>query len=213
MSQSVTLNFVPFSNKKLYVYRDSVQNDIRITNVRQRTSDLILLGMEMAGLAEKLIYLVFSAYTNHSPQTPHMLLKQLSGEELYGVFTRDGDRKPVQTGLSMSVYQSKTGPPSKRFGFLCMHRVPGGVIKLSAVLATTSLASQCLPSATIKHSTNSHFKISQVWYPAHFHYAQKPSERRESAQGASIQELSRTFQFRQVQPRIPLCSFVSKKCH
>ena len=34
--------------------------------------------------------------------------------------------------------------------------------------------------------SNSHFKISQVWYPAHFHYAQKPSERRESAQGASI---------------------------
>ena len=33
---------------------------------------------------------------------------------------------------------------------------------------------------------NSHFKISQVWYPAHFHYAQKPSEHRESAQGASI---------------------------
>ena len=27
---------------------------------------------------------------------------------------------------------------------------------------------------------------SQVWYPTHFHYAQKPSERRESAQGASI---------------------------
>ena len=34
--------------------------------------------------------------------------------------------------------------------------------------------------------SNSHFKISQVWYPAHFHYAQKPSEHRESAQGASI---------------------------
>ena len=35
---------------------------------------------------------------------------------------RDGDRKPVQTGLSIAVNQSKTGPPSKRFGFLCMHR-------------------------------------------------------------------------------------------
>ena len=41
-----------------------------------------------------------------------------------------GHRKPVQTGLSMAVNQSKTGPPSKWFGFLCMHRVPGGVIKL-----------------------------------------------------------------------------------
>ena len=61
---------------------------------------------------------------------------------------RDGDRKPVQTGLSIAVNQSKTEPPSKRFGFLCMHRVPGGVIKLSA--PTFSLASQCLPSATIK---------------------------------------------------------------
>ena len=62
--------------------------------------------------------------------------------------SRDGDRKPVQTSLSIAVNQSKTGPPSKRFGFLCMHRVPGGVIKLSAPIS--SLASQCLPSATIK---------------------------------------------------------------
>ena len=85
-----------------------------------------------------------------------------------------------ETGLSIAVNQSKTGPPSTRFGFLCMHRVLGGVIILSA--PTSSLASQCLPSVTIK----SHFKISQVWYPAHFHYAQKPSERRESGQGASI---------------------------
>ena len=96
------------------------------------------------------------------------------------VVNRDGDREPVQTGLSIAVNQSKTGPPSKRFGFLCMLRVPGGVIKLSA--PTSSLASQCLPT----RRSNSHFKISHVWYPAHFHYAQKPSERRESAQGASI---------------------------
>ena len=63
---------------------------------------------------------------------------------------RDGDRKPEtgSTGLSIAVKQSKTGPPSKRFGFLWMHRVPGGVIKLSA--PTSSLASQCLPSTTIK---------------------------------------------------------------
>ena len=65
-----------------------------------------------------------------------------------GVGMGTGNRKPVQTGLSIAVNQSKTGPPSKRVGFLCMHRVPGGVIKLSA--PTSSLASQCLPSATIK---------------------------------------------------------------
>ena len=58
------------------------------------------------------------------------------------------NREPVQTGLSIAVNQSRTGPPSKWFGFLCMHRVPGGVIKLSA--PTSSLASQCLPSAMIK---------------------------------------------------------------
>ena len=107
--------------------------------------------------------------------------------------SRDGDRKPVQTGLSIAVNQSKTGPPSKRFGFLCMHRVTGGVIKLSA--PTSSLASQCQPSATIKLP----FQNYQVWYPAHSHYAQKPSEHRESAQGASIyrnfQELSSSGKF------------------
>ena len=45
--------------------------------------------------------------------------------------------------------------------------------------------------------SNSHFKISQVWYPAHFHYAQKPSEHRESAQGASryFQELTSSGKF------------------
>ena len=59
-----------------------------------------------------------------------------------------GDRFICDTGLSIAVNQSKTGPPSTRFGFLCMHRVPGGVIKLSA--PTSSLASQCLPSATIR---------------------------------------------------------------
>ena len=59
-----------------------------------------------------------------------------------------GNRKPAQTGLSIAVNQSKTRPLSKRFGFLCMLRVPGGVIKLSA--PTSLLASQCLPSATIK---------------------------------------------------------------
>ena len=64
------------------------------------------------------------------------------------IIFRDGDREPVQTRLSIAVNQSKTGPPSKRFGFLCMHRVPGGIIKLSA--PTSSLASQCLPSAMIK---------------------------------------------------------------
>ena len=58
------------------------------------------------------------------------------------------DRFICDTGLSIAVNQSKTGPPSTRFGFLCMHRVSGGVIKLSA--PTSSLASQCLPSATIK---------------------------------------------------------------
>ena len=72
---------------------------------------------------------------------------EFSSLEIY-INVRDGNRKPVQTGLSMALNQSKTGPPSKRFGFLCMHRVPGGVIKLSA--PTSSLASQCLPSATIK---------------------------------------------------------------
>ena len=61
---------------------------------------------------------------------------------------RDGDRFICDTGLSITVNQSKTGPPSTRFGFLCMHRVPVGVIKLSA--PTSSLASQYLPSATIK---------------------------------------------------------------
>ena len=40
-----------------------------------------------------------------------------------------GDRFICDTGLSIEVNQSKTGPPSTRFGFLCMHRVPGGVIK------------------------------------------------------------------------------------
>ena len=45
------------------------------------------------------------------------------------LMVRDGNREPLQTGLSIAVNQSKTGPPSKRFGFLCMHRVPGGVIK------------------------------------------------------------------------------------
>ena len=64
------------------------------------------------------------------------------------VWMGTGNRKPVQTGLSIAVNQSKTGPPSTQFGFLCMHRVPGGVIKLSA--PTSSLASQCLPSVTIK---------------------------------------------------------------
>ena len=64
------------------------------------------------------------------------------------IYIKDGDREPVHTGLSIAVNQSKTGPPSTRFGFLCMHRVPGGVIKLSA--PTSSLASQCLPSETIK---------------------------------------------------------------
>ena len=33
------------------------------------------------------------------------------------------------TGLSIAVNQSKTGPPSTRFGFLCMHRVSGGIIQ------------------------------------------------------------------------------------
>ena len=42
------------------------------------------------------------------------------------------DRFICETGLSIALNQSKTGPPSTRFGFLCMHRVPGGVIKLSA---------------------------------------------------------------------------------
>ena len=70
--------------------------------------------------------------------------------DLSSLIIRDGDRKPVQTGLSIAVNQSKTGPPYKRFGFLCMLRVPGGVIKLSA--PTSSLASQCLPSAMIKQS-------------------------------------------------------------
>ena len=50
-----------------------------------------------------------------------------------------GDRFICDTGLSIAVNQSETGPPSTRFGFLCMHRVPGGVIKLSA--PTSSLAS------------------------------------------------------------------------
>ena len=59
-----------------------------------------------------------------------------------------GNRFMCDTGLSIAVNQSKTGPPSTQLGFLCMHRVPGGVIKLSA--PTSSLASQCLPSATIK---------------------------------------------------------------
>ena len=59
-----------------------------------------------------------------------------------------GDRFICDTGLSIAVNQSKTGHPSTRFGFLCMYRVPVGVIKLSA--PTSSLASQCLPSVTIK---------------------------------------------------------------
>ena len=45
-----------------------------------------------------------------------------------------GNRKLVQTGLSIAVNQSKTGPPSKRFGFLCMHRVPGGNKTVSTYL-------------------------------------------------------------------------------
>ena len=69
----------------------------------------------------------------------------VSGSEV-GMGTRD--RFICETGLSITVNQSKTGPPSTRFGFLCMHRVPGGVIKLLA--PTSLLASQCLPSATIK---------------------------------------------------------------
>ena len=42
------------------------------------------------------------------------------------------DRFICDTGLSIAVNQSKTGPLSTRFGFLCMHRVPGGIITLSA---------------------------------------------------------------------------------
>ena len=60
------------------------------------------------------------------------------------------DRFICETDQSIAVNQSKTGPLSTRFGFLCMHRVPGGVIKLSA--PTSSLASQRLPSTTIKKS-------------------------------------------------------------
>ena len=33
-----------------------------------------------------------------------------------------GDRFICETGQSIAVNQSKTGPPSTRFGFLCMHR-------------------------------------------------------------------------------------------
>ena len=54
------------------------------------------------------------------------------------------DRFICETDRSIAVNQSKTGPPSTRFGFLCMHRIPGGVIKLSA--PTSLLASQYLPS-------------------------------------------------------------------
>ena len=82
----------------------------------------------------------------------HQSLKKINYCFIYlikSLTVRDGHREPVQTGLSIAVNQSKTGPPFKRFVFfLCMHRVPGGVIKLSA--PTSSLASQCLPSATIK---------------------------------------------------------------
>ena len=89
---------------------------------------------------------------------PGNLITTLSNYELCYLYLvsrvrlaiRDGDREPVQTGLSIAVNQSKTGPPSKWFGFLCILRVPGGVIKLSA--PTSSLASQCLASATIKQS-------------------------------------------------------------
>ena len=49
---------------------------------------------------------------------------------------------------ALRLTSQKPNLPLHGFGFLCMHRVPGGLIKLSA--PTSSLASQCLPSATIK---------------------------------------------------------------
>ena len=108
-----------------------------------------------------------------------------------------GDRFICETGLSIAVNQSKTGPPSTRFGFLCMHRVPGGVIKLSAPrwphnvcqAISKSLKSGTLPTFTMLRSL---LRVEKV---------------------ARELVYIGTFQFRQVQLRIPLRSFISKKCH
>ena len=81
----------------------------------------------------------------------HILMKII---HTYLLAMGTGDPFICDTGLSIAVNQSETRPPSTRFGFLCMHRVPGVVIKLSA--HTSSLASQCLPSATIKQPFQSH---------------------------------------------------------
>ena len=107
--------------------------DIRLDHTFKQGSNLIISN-----------FLVTSLDSN-GLQCPQVLWQPNVN---FTMFNRDGDREPVQTGLSIAVNQSKTGPPSKRFGFLCMLRVPGGVIKLSA--PTSSLALQCLPSAMIK---------------------------------------------------------------
>ena len=87
-----------------------------------------------------------STWRKSSPNTKSLTTFSHAHDWDLGMGT--ADRFICDTGLSIAVNQSKTRPPSTQFGFLCMHRVPGGVLKLSA--PTSSLASQCLPSATIK---------------------------------------------------------------
>ena len=67
-----------------------------------------------------------------------------------------GDRFICDTGLSIAVNQSKTGTPSTRFGFLCMHRVPGGVIKLSTyLLAGLTMSAKCDDQTAVSKSLKS----------------------------------------------------------
>ena len=66
------------------------------------------------------------------------------------------DRFICDTCLSIAVNQSKTGPPSTWFGFLCMQRVPGGVstyllagLTMSAKRDDQTAISKSLKSGTL----------------------------------------------------------------
>ena len=62
------------------------------------------------------------------------------------------DRFICETDRSIAVNQSKTGPLSTRFGFLCMRRVPGGVINgltMSAKCDDQTAISKSLKSGTL----------------------------------------------------------------
>ena len=63
------------------------------------------------------------------------------------------DRFICDTGLSIAVNQSNTRPPSTRFGFLCMHRVPGGVS--TYLLAGLTMSAKCDHQTAISKSLKS----------------------------------------------------------